>query len=107
MVTVCTPWYIHTTQGGRHLILNGHTTKGFFQQPIEVADRWKTALITPNQDDEQVKMAFMGWHSSSGVFFGELYSSTSMLKPHFVSIVDLSIGKGWMMTLMMRDGWSF
>ncbi|KAI9878604.1 MAG: hypothetical protein M1830_000423 [Pleopsidium flavum] len=41
-------------------------TKGFFQQPIRKADRWKTAFVTPHRGHEQLTVSTMGLVNSPG-----------------------------------------
>ena len=43
-------------------------TKGFFQQPILLKDRWKITFLSPHRGHEQLTVTFMGLASSLDSF---------------------------------------
>ena len=54
--------------GGSIVFSSMDVTKGFFQQPIDPEDQWKTAFVTPHRGHEQLTVSTMGLANSPGFF---------------------------------------
>lgn len=57
---------------GRTIFSSLDVTKGFFQQPILLKDRWKITFVSPHWGHEQLTVAFMGLASSLGSFQAQM-----------------------------------
>ena len=59
---------ILTSMSGATIFSIVDMTKSFFQQPLAVGDRWKTAFVTPHRGHEQMTVSTMGLASSPSFF---------------------------------------
>lgn len=65
--------------GGSTVFSSLDITKGFFQQPLALGDRWKAAFITPHRGHERLTVATMGLANSPGFF---QHRMEDLLKPY-------------------------